>query len=324
MKLDDRLHFSETRYDVVTMGELLIDMISTDYVATLQQAVHFQKVFGGSPGNIAVNLAKMKHRTALISCIGADDFGQYLLRFLQDQSVSVKGIQIVEDMTSMVFVTKSKENPLFLPVRHADLSLMLQEEQFQLIDESKIFHFTAWALSHPPIRQVTMALLRYANRNKKLITFDPNYREVLWEKGHDGPRFIREEVLPLVDIIKPSESDAEHLLGKQTVNAYAQGFKDRGNLLVMMTLGPEGLMAVDDREIFSIPTYAKKVVDTTGAGDAFWAGFMSGLLKEKTIRQALLQGSYSAAYKLETMGAICELPDAEVLALWANQPKVDV
>lgn len=319
MRLDDRIHFDESRYDVVTMGELLVDMISTDYVPSLKEAIHFQKTFGGSPGNIAVNLAKMKHKTALISSLGADDFGRYLVEFLQEQSVDTRGIQITSATTSMVFVTKSKENPIFLPVRSADLALTLQDEQFNLIDETKIFHFTAWSLSHEPIRKVAMELLAYARSKKKLITFDPNYRDVLWEKGHDGPAFIRNEVLPMVDIIKPSESDAEHLLGKGSLEAYALKFKNTGNLMVLMTLGADGLMAMDDEEIFHIPSHAKEVVDTTGAGDAFWSGFMAGILNGKKIRDALMQGSYSAAYKLETMGAVCELPDALTLELWAQK-----
>ncbi len=319
MRLDDKINFEASLYDVVTMGELLIDMISIDYVPTLKEAINFQKTFGGSPGNIAVNLAKMNYKTALISSIGADDFGRFLMGFLQEQSVDTKGIQISDTNTSVVFVTKSKENPLFLPVRFADLALSLKKEQLFLIDNTKIFHFTAWALSHEPIRKVTMALLEYARSKKKLITFDPNYRNVLWEKGHDGPDFIRSKVLPLVDIIKPSESDAEHLLGKGSLDDYAMKFKDTGNLLVMMTLGAEGLMAMDDEEIIYIPSHAKEVVDTTGAGDAFWSGFMAGILNGKTIREALLQGSYSAAYKLETMGAVCELPDALTLELWARQ-----
>lgn len=319
MRLDDRITFEPSSYDVVTMGELLIDMISTDYVPTLKEAVHFQKTFGGSPGNIAVNLAKMNHKTALISSIGADDFGRFLMSFLQEQSVDTKGIQIASATTSMVFVTKSRENPLFLPVRFADLALKLEEEQFHLIDQTKIFHFTAWALSHKPIRKVTMELVRHAREQKKLITFDPNYRHVLWEEGHDGPAFIRKEVLPLVDIIKPSEQDAEHLLGSGTVKDYATHFKNTGNLMVIMTLGADGLMVMDDEEIFQVPSFAKKIVDTTGAGDALWSGFMAGLLNGKKIRDALLQGSYSAAYKLETMGAVCELPDAATLEIWARQ-----
>jgi sugar/nucleoside kinase (ribokinase family) len=319
MRLDDRITFPETPYDVVTMGELLIDMISTDYVPTLKEAVHFQKSFGGSPGNIAVNLAKMKHRSALITSIGQDDFGRFLLDFLREQNVETKGIQITSGHTSMVFVTKSTENPIFLPLRHADLALKLTDEQFQLITDAKIFHFTAWALSYPSIRRVTMELLQHAHRHQKLITFDPNYREVLWEPGHDGPGFIRRNILPLVDIIKPSEIDAEHLLGRQSLDAYAEQFKDTGNLLVIMTLGADGLMVIDDHEVFRIPSHARKVVDTTGAGDAFWAGFMAGLLTNSPVRQALFQGSYSAAYKLGTMGAICELPDAQTLEAWINQ-----
>lgn len=316
MRLKDRMKFPITEVDVVTMGELLIDMISTDYVPTLKEAVHFQKSFGGSPGNIAVNLAKMKHQSALIASIGEDDFGRFLMDFLLEQSVLTEGIQRASIHTSMVFVTKSMENPLFLPMRGADRELTLQEEQYNLIDRSKIFHFTAWALSYPDIRRVTLELLHYARRKNKLITFDPNYREILWEPGHEGPDFIRESILPLVDIIKPSETDAEHLWGKHSLQEYVKLFQQTKDLLVILTLGAEGVLVMDGEETLRIPSHAKEVVDTTGAGDAFWAGFMGGLLRGITVEEALFQGSYSAGYKLGTMGAICELPDQEALQNW--------
>ena len=319
MKIDEQISFKETKLDVVTMGELLVDMISSDYVPTLKEAIHFHKVFGGSPGNIAVNLARMNHLTALISCVGRDDFGDFLLEFLTDYGVGQEGIQVTDKATSMVFVTKSLENPSFLPVRHADLELRTEECQFRLIDQTKIFHFTAWALSHLEIRQTTMELLCHAKAQKKLITFDPNYRKVLWEKGHDGPGFILQHVLPMVDIIKPSESDAENLFGTTNRREFVRLLKQNSHCFVILTLGAEGLLAIDGEEVHHVPSHARRVVDTTGAGDAFWAGFMGAVLKGRSLRRALQLGSYSSAYKLGTVGAVCQLLEEEQLEAWVTE-----
>ncbi len=309
MHLDDRIRQSEHSYDVVTMGELLIDMIATAYVPSLKEAVHFQKSPGGSSGNIAVNLSKMNYRVATIASVGKDDFGLYLVEYLNKQGVSTEGIQFNTGHTSMVFSTKSQENPVFLPARHADLMLTYNKNQLELINQCRIFHFTSWTLSHPEIRQLTMSLLHHANLQKKIITFDPNYREVLWEPEHNGKDFIVNEVLPYVDIIKPSLDDAKHIWGQRPLDAYEALFRKMKKPLVILTLGMEGAVAFDDCETYNVRSYAKEVVNSTGAGDAFWSGLMAGLLRGNTIRKALLQGSYSAAANLKSVSAVSDLTD---------------
>jgi sugar/nucleoside kinase (ribokinase family) len=309
MRLDDRIQQSEQSYDVVTMGELLIDMVSTAYVPSLKEAEHFQKFPGGSSGNIAINLTKMGFRVAMIASVGNDDFGLYLVDNLREQGVNTVGIQFHPGHTSMVFSTKSQGNPMFLPIRHADLMLSYNEKQFELINQCRIFHFTSWTLSHPEIRHLTMSLLHHAYLQKKLITFDPNYREVLWEPNHNGKDFIINEVLPYVDIIKPSLDDAEHLWGQMTADAYESLFKKMEKPLVILTLGMEGAVAFDGRETYRVKSYANGVVNSTGAGDAFWSGLMAGLLHGNTIRKSLLQGSYTAAANLKSVSAVNDLTD---------------
>jgi len=318
MRFEDRLHLHKTQYDVVAMGELLIDMISTDYVTSLREAVHFQKSFGGSPGNLVVNLAGMKHTAALIASVGDDDFGRFLTDFLEEKQVTLQGVLISPLPTSMVFVTKSRENPAFMPLRRADIDMIISPRHEKLVEKCCIFHFTAWALSHQQIRTSTLKLIKQAKAQGKLITFDPNYRPILWEPGHDGVNFINQEVLPLVDVIKPSESDAEYLWSTDSWQEVRKQLSHYPDLFVIMTLGARGLVAFNGEAVQEIPSYAKEVVDTTGAGDAFWSGFMSGLLRGKTVREALHQGSYSAAWKLGTIGAICQMPDHETLENWAT------
>lgn len=319
MRLNSPLTMPQGELDIVTMGELLIDLISTEYVENLKDAGNFQRSFGGSPGNIASNLAQMKCRTAIIASVGQDEFGQYLISFLEEKAVEVLGINQLPAPTTIVFVSKSMENPTFLPIRGADKELELKQDHFQLVEKTKVFHFSAWALSHSKTRRSTMELVHYARKLGKCITFDPNYRKILWEEGQDGPGFILEEVLPLVDIVKPSESDAEHLFGKMPMNSCLKHFHRKKEQLVILSLGSEGICAFDGKSQVHIPSFARKVVDTTGAGDAFWAGFLKGLLLQKTIEEALYEGSYSAAYKVGSLGAVGTMPASGDLKRWAEK-----
>ncbi len=310
MKFDQKIYLSDGDLDVLTVGELLIDFISTDYVMELKSAVHFQKVFGGSPGNIAVNLSGMGFQTAVIASVGKDEFGDYIQAFLEQRQVNAEGLQRVEEATSMIFVTKSMENPKYLPVRNADYCLVDKTIHYQLIDRCKIFHFTAWALSMPNIRAVTMDLVQYARSHQKLITFDPNFRQNLWEKNHDGAAWIRQYVMPLVDIIKPSEVDAANIWNiKDSLDENQLiGLSHKEDMTIILTRGERGLTAYSGGESVSMPSCADIVVDTTGAGDAFWAGFLASVLMDHTIHEALKHGSQSAGYNLGFVGAISDLP----------------
>lgn len=309
MKLDEKISLCDGDLDVLTLGELLIDFISTDYVTELKKAVHFQKVFGGSPGNIAVNLSGMGFKTGVIASVGKDEFGSYIKEFLEQRKVNIEGLQQVEEPTSMIFITKSMGNPKYLPVRKADYCLVEKEDYYRLIDRCKIFHFTAWALSMPGIRGITIDLVRYAKSKQKLITFDPNFRQNLWEKNHNGPIWIRENIVPLVDIIKPSEVDAENIWeGNEHLEEEFKTLSEKENVTIILTQGEKGLTAYSGGEVIQLPSYAETVVDTTGAGDAFWAGFFASALLEQTVRDALISGSYTAGYKLGFVGAIAKLP----------------
>ncbi|RQD70297.1 MAG: carbohydrate kinase [Tindallia sp. MSAO_Bac2] len=309
MKLDEKITLSDGDLDVVTMGELLIDFISTEYVEELKSATHFKKVFGGSPGNIAVNLSGMGFKTAVIGSVGKDQFGDYINEFLESRHVNIQGLQRVEQATSIIFVTKSKDNPKYMPVRKADYCLVDESVNYQLVERCKIFHFTAWALSMPEIRTVTMSLLNYARSLDKLITFDPNYRQDLWEKNHDGAEWIRKFVMPLVDIIKPSEVDAKNIWDiKDSIEEQLTNISNDEDIMIVFTKGEKGLTAYSGGESVCLPSSASTVVDTTGAGDAFWAGFMASILKGNKTHDALKHGSQSAGYKLGFIGAISDLP----------------
>ncbi|RKD32737.1 carbohydrate kinase family protein [Thermohalobacter berrensis] len=309
-RLDNNMKIPEGNIDVVTIGELLIDMISHDYDDDFKFS-SFHKYFGGSPGNLAINLKRLGRESAVISNIGNDSFGKFIINTLKENTVNVDGITIDDEHnTSIVVVSKSKKSPSFIAYRDADKNLKLNDKLISLIKDSKIVHFTSWPISYEPARKTTLELIKYAKDNGKIISFDPNYRKVLWEKGHNGVDFIK-ELLKDVDMVKPSEDDAFHIFGSDTPEGYINKFLEFGVKLVMLTLGEDGVIVSNGEETIRIPTLATKVVDTTGAGDAFWSGFYAGILKGKTIRKAALLGSAVSACKLKEVGAVVKLPRVE-------------
>lgn len=311
MKLNSKPSISDGDIDVLTVGELLIDMISNDYTDEEFSNAGFRKYFGGSPGNIVINMSKLGFKSAIVSNVGNDGFGRFITNVLQENGVDTTGVTMDDSRnTSMVVVSKSKKSPSFIAYRDADKNINITDNIISLVKKTKILHFTSWPISYEPARSTTLEIIDIAKGNGKIVSFDPNYRKILWEKGHDGVKFIK-ELLKKVDIVKPSEDDVKEIFGEDTYEGYIKRFLDLGVKLVMLTLGEKGVMVSDGRELLKIPTLAKKVVDTTGAGDAFWSGFYAGLLQGRTVKEAILVGSAVSAYKLEEVGAIAKLPHIE-------------
>ena len=121
-----------------------------------------------------------------------------------------------------------------------------------------------------------------------------------------------------LDIIKPSEVDAERIFGPDTPENHVDKFIQCGAKLVIMTLGKDGAIVSDGNETIKFETLATEVVDTTGAGDAFWGGFYTALTSNYPLKEALNIGFATSAFKLRHVGAIAELPSIKELKTLYN------
>ncbi|GIO39198.1 fructokinase [Paenibacillus antibioticophila] len=306
---ENSVQFAEKDLDLLTVGELLVDMISEDYGVSFENGT-YHRYFGGSPANIAMNTKRLGIRPLVASAVGSDGLGQFLLEHLSRSGMDTSCVQQVDEATSLVVVTKSKSTPVPIFYRGADYRLAYTEELRTALLRTKIVHFSCWPLSRQPVRSAVEQVIRDARQNGTLVCFDPNYHPALWEKGEDGIEYIK-SILPLVDIAKPSEDDAERLFGKDTPENQLQRFLDLGVKLVILTLGKDGALVSNGRETVKLETLATQVTDTTGAGDAFWSGFYAALVKGYPVRRALKFGLAVSAYKLQYTGAVVELPALE-------------
>ena len=308
--------FENKRFDVFAIGELLVDMISDDYDAD-NSCNKYSRYFGGSPANITMNIKRLGGNPIISASVGNDRVGEFLINNLKKNNINTEFINKVNNSTSMVLVTKSKETPLPIFYRSADYNLEYNEDIGSILKNSKIVHFSCWPISQKKSRKVIEKVIEEARKNNVLIGFDPNYHEMIWEEGHDGIEYIK-NLIGKLDIIKPSEVDAERIFGPDTPENHVDKFIQCGAKLVIMTLGKDGAIVSNGTETIKFKTLATEVVDTTGAGDAFWGGFYTALTSNYPLKEALNIGFATSAFKLKNVGAIAELPSIEELKTLYN------
>lgn len=310
--LDKVLPVPDGDIDVLAIGECLVDLISENYENPLDKVV-YNRHFGGSTGNVAINASRLGCKTCIISNLGADPMGKFLLDTLRKNNVDTSGVNMDhEHRTSMVLINKIRGTVSFSPYRDADMHIRISDNEIKLAESARIIHFSTWPLSWGTSRSAALSLLQSAKSMGKLLCFDPNYRRILWEKDHDGAEFIK-QVIGIADIIKPSADDARHLFGEDSYENYMERFLELGAGLVILTTGKEGAMVSGGTTTRSFSSLAEGIEDTIGAGDAFWAGFYTGLLRGKTISRAVQAGMAASSYNLKVAGSLAELPLFEEL-----------
>ena len=257
---------------ILCIGEALIDMICTDKGLPLTEGDHFLKKAGGAPMNVAAAIAALGGEVAVSAKVGADPFGKHLIEVLN--SFNVDTTEVVtdkENFTTFAFVSLMENGERdFYFNRGADR--MLSKEDISKINVSDfgIAHFgSATAFLPGPLQATYLYLLEKAKAEKLFISFDPNYRQLLF--GENQPEFISRswEFIKQADFFKVSDEEALLITGKSTIDEAAQCFFDNTSAVFAITLGKEGTLLGFEKSTTIIPTISIQPVDTTGAGDAF-------------------------------------------------------
>lgn len=288
---------------VLSVGEVLIDLITTEEVF-LKDAIRFDKHFGGSVANLVRNIANMGVESSIVACIGKDANGLFLKETLEKEGVDVNCLETITDThTTVVVVGKSKLSPEFFVMRGADRYIKFTDKVKSEIDKSDVVHFSAFSMCSKLPREEIYNIAKYAKAKNKKISFEPNYRDVLWEGENinEGHEFV-ENFIKLCDYVKPSLDDCEAIFGVHDEEWYINKFKELGVKNIILTLGKDGFTATDGIENYSYETFADSVVDTTGAGDAFWTGLYLGLSLDKSFKESLLYANAMSAFKVKQVG----------------------
>jgi fructokinase len=257
---------------ILCIGEALIDMICTDKGTALSEGENFLKKPGGAPTNVAAAIAALGGDASLAAKVGIDPFGKHLINVMQRFGVSTKFM--LEDrkhFTTFAFVSllKNGERDFYFN-RGADGELTRDEVDVIDLTAFSIAHFGSATAFLPGALQIAyQSLLQKALLRKLFISFDPNYRQLLF--GDKKQSFIDQSwnFLSVCHFFKVSDEEAMLLTGRTNIADAAQDFLQKTKAVFAITLGKDGtLLGLNDSTII-IPSIPIKPVDTTGAGDAF-------------------------------------------------------
>lgn len=257
---------------ILCIGEALIDMICTDTGLPLSEGEHFLKKPGGAPTNVAAVIAALGGEVTLVAKVGADPFGEHLINVMKNFGVSTKWI--IEDtgsFTTFAFVSLMKDGERdFVFNRGADGQL--NEKDMEGIDFGEYFliHFgSATAFLPGPLQQAYKSVLEKALEKKIFVSFDPNYRHLLFKNNTES--FIEQSLnfLPQCNFFKMSDEEAMLITKSTSLDEAVTVLSEKTNATFAVTLGKEGAMLMHQKNKIIVQGIAAKPIDTTGAGDAF-------------------------------------------------------
>jgi sugar/nucleoside kinase (ribokinase family) len=301
--------------DVLSVGEALVDFISTEAVGQVERASGFRRYLGGSVTNLAANVVRLGGRAAVAARVGDDPFGRFVRRRMERQGIVTDYVRTdATARTTLVFVSRSATTADFFVYRGSDARLSAEDVPQAAIERARVVHTSAFALSQESSRAAVLDALHRARTRGCLISLEPNYHPSLWDASRP-PDEVLAEACRYVDAVKPSRDDCRRLFGADlSLSHCAQRFHDWGVGKVVLTQGARGISIY---EAGQSPRFVKSrevpVTDATGAGDAFWAGFLVAVLDGYSLYEAVLFGREVAEIKLGTVGPIAGSLDREAI-----------
>ena len=310
----------EKVYDVTAMGEMLIDF--TVNGQSDQGNNLFEACPGGAPCNVLAMLNKLGRKTAFIGKVGEDQFGRLLRDTIDELGIETKGLLLDREIhTTLAFVhTFPDGDREFSFYRKPGADMMLSEEEvdYELIRQSKVFHFGTLSMTDEPVRSATKKALETAKASGCLITFDPNLRPPLWD-SLDTAKEMMEYGFRYCDMLKISDNEIQFVTGKEDYDEGIRILQEKYHIpLIFLTMGKEGSRAYYQDLRVEKKGFTVKAIETTGAGDTFCGCAIHGLLthgmdgmNEEVLGEILTYANAGAALITMKKGAIRSMPDPE-------------
>lgn len=276
--------------DVITIGDAMIAMCPKQN-GPIMFCNTFERKLGGAELNVAIGCARLGIQSGWISRLGNDDFGKYILKTVRGEGVDVSEVKLVDQYPTSVYfreVLSDGSSRSFYYREKSPTSTMkcedLNEDYFK---NAKVLHITGVFPSIAKNNQeIILEAVRLARKHNLFISFDPNIRLKMWTK--EEAKVYIEKLLPHVDILLIGDEEIEILLGDVTIEDAIKTFHDYGIEKVVVKKGAKGALGSDGKNVYEVDAIKPKaLVDTVGAGDGFAAGFLTSLVKGKTLEECV-------------------------------------
>ena len=293
--------------DIISVGEVLIDFIGHEVNTSINRTKDYHRFLGGSPTNVAVNAARLGLKSVLVATCGEDGLGEYIVRKLKANNVIISQIRKSDtEPTSVIFVSKSTGTPDFIPYREADYQIEQSQITDELLQSAKIFHTTCFALSKNPARTTILESAKKAKEFGVQTSIDINFSERIWPNREEAKNVLR-AYLSTNPLVKLSEDDCYRLFAEAKTEDYIfDYFHELGASTICLTKGKDGVVLSDKKfgMFHQKATQIEDIKDTTGAGDAFWTGFLYAQLLNKTLEECITIAQKLAVLKLQNVGRL--------------------
>lgn len=320
----------EGRYDLICMGRSSIDLYSNDVGAPFVEIQSFAAFVGGSPTNIAVGGQRLGLRTALLTAVGEDPVGDFILHFLKKEGVETRFIPKKPDTRSsavLLGIEPPDRFPLvFYRDNAADIQLDVEDVQATPIDDCRLLEISGTGLSREPSRGATLFAAEEARAAGAKVVLDLDFRADQWNDPRGFGASVG-SVLPMVNIAIGTEEEVRATMlenVEQITISHSQisAPEVRGDLDAaiesLLGHGPEALVVkrgesgasvlLPDGEEIQAPAFPVEVYNVLGAGDAFAAGFIYGYLKEWDWYRSARMGNACGAIVVTRHGAANFMP----------------
>ena len=273
----------------------------------------------------------MDKKTAFIGKVGQDAFGQILKNTIDNVGISSEGLVFDDKVNTTLAFVNTDENGerSFSFYRNPGADMMLTEEEvnFELIRNSKIFHFGTLSMTHEKVRIATKKAIEEAKKQNILISFDPNLRPLLWEDLN----LAKEQIdfgCSVCDILKIEDEEAKFLTNCDNIDEAGEILKNKYNIkLIVLIAGSKGSIAYYKDLVIKQEAYLQdNTIDTTGAGDTFCGSCLGYIidnnideLNEEKIKDMLSFASAAASIVTTRKGAICYMPEIEEVERLRNK-----
>ena len=310
----------EKKYDVIALGELLIDFTMNGQ--SEQGNNLFEACPGGAPCNVLALLNKMGKKTAFVGKVGKDQFGTLLRNTISEAGIDASHLVTDEEVnTTLAFVhTFPDGDREFSFYRNPGADMMLHEDEVdeEFVKDTRIFHFGTLSMTHDGVRAATKKAVSAAKDGGCLISFDPNLREPLWS-SLDLAKEQMEYGLSMCDILKISDNEIQFVSGKEDYDEGIAYLQEKYKIpLILLTMGKDGSRAYYKGMRVERPGFSVKTIETTGAGDTFGGSSLTYLLEhdfdsltEEQLGEMLTFANAAAAIVTTKKGAIKAMPKRE-------------
>ena len=293
-------------FDLITIGRISVDIYGQEEGAGLEDSQSFKKAVGGSPTNVAIGTARYGHKAAVITGVGDDSLGRYALSELEKFKVGTDYVSTVSGKTPVVIAgLKNPDDPELVFYRDKDApdtQMELTDAMKTAVSESKFFWFTGSTLSHLKLRATVLALLegRESKGGKESI-FDLDYRPSFWNNEAEAHREIS-TALKYASVVIGNRKECAVATGLPTssnLQEFADSLLASGARLAIIKDGANGVLVADKNGNTVVQGIKIKVRCGLGAGDAFGAGVVHGLLNgwtpDETVKFANAAGAHVAS-----------------------------